>query len=137
MIVFLKKENIAIYCLAYGIAIFRNTSYCNPCIVIHIISPDSCQHTALFTADTTRQRTEKHPIGYHGDHSFPHRRHPTFCLSINACVSSNTFLKTPADTCLSSIKQPSGLGFYQLSHQGAATLMTLHQILPYLCFNCF
>ncbi len=42
-----KIRNIPIYRLAYSIAMYRNISYRNPCIVIRIISPDSCQYTAL------------------------------------------------------------------------------------------
>ncbi len=34
----------------------------------------------------------------HGEHSLRHRWHETLCLSINAFVTSNTFLKKPADT---------------------------------------
>ncbi len=37
-----KIRNIPIYRLA------RNISYRNPCIVIRIVSPDSCQYTALY-----------------------------------------------------------------------------------------
>ncbi len=47
--------------------------------------------------------------GYHGDHSMRHRWRRTFCYSINAFVSSDTFLKTSDDACLSSIKQPLGI----------------------------
>ncbi len=42
-----KIRNIPIYRLAYSIAMYRNISYRNPCIVICIVSPDSCQYTAL------------------------------------------------------------------------------------------
>ncbi len=42
-----KIRNIPIYRLAYSIAMYRNISYRNPCIVIRIVSPDSCQYTAL------------------------------------------------------------------------------------------
>ncbi len=42
-----KIRNIPIYRLAYNIAMYRNISYRNPCIVIRIVSPDSCQYTAL------------------------------------------------------------------------------------------
>ncbi len=42
-----KIRNIPIYRLAYSIAMYRNISYRNPCIVMRIVSPDSCQYTAL------------------------------------------------------------------------------------------
>ncbi len=42
-----KIRNIPIYRLAYSIAMYCNISYRNPCIVIRIVSPDSCQYTAL------------------------------------------------------------------------------------------
>ncbi len=41
-----KIRNIPIYRLAYSIAMYCNISYRNPCIVIRIVSPDSCQYTA-------------------------------------------------------------------------------------------
>ncbi len=48
-----KIRNIPIYRLAYSIAMYRNISYRNPCIVIRIVSPDSCQYTALQKAGTS------------------------------------------------------------------------------------
>ncbi len=47
-----KIRNIPIYRLAYSIAMYRNISYRNPCIVIRIVSPDSCQYTALIYTHT-------------------------------------------------------------------------------------
>ncbi len=46
-----KIRNIPIYRLAYSIAMYRNISYRNPCIVIRIVSPDSCQYTALVSVE--------------------------------------------------------------------------------------
>lgn len=42
-----KKKLNWIYCQAYSIAVYRNTSYRRPCIVIQIVSPNSCQYTLL------------------------------------------------------------------------------------------
>ncbi len=39
----LDWEKIATYRLAYGVAIYHNILYHNFCIMIRIISPDSCQ----------------------------------------------------------------------------------------------
>ncbi len=53
-----KISNIPIYRLAYSIAMYRNISYHNPCIVMRIVSPDSCQNTALLLrADHLLKRT--------------------------------------------------------------------------------
>ncbi len=52
-----KIRNIPIYRLAYSIAMYRNTSYRNPCIVIRIVSPDSCQYTALITTHNVLSRS--------------------------------------------------------------------------------
>ena len=54
MTVFLQlnyfKRN-SIYRCSYSIAIYRNISYRCPCIVIRIVSPDSCQYTPLIWSD--------------------------------------------------------------------------------------
>ena len=45
----IRLKKIAIYRLAYSIAIYCKLLNRNPCIMIRIISPDSCQYTALFS----------------------------------------------------------------------------------------
>ncbi len=46
--------------LAYSIAMYRNISFRNPCIVIRIVLPDSCQYTTLMLILST-QRVVLHP----------------------------------------------------------------------------
>ncbi len=58
-----NMEKKAIYCLAYGTVIYRNISYCNPCIMICIALPHSCRCTALFVLlDWSMLSTENNVI---------------------------------------------------------------------------
>ncbi len=56
-----KIRNIPIYRLAYSIAMYRNISYRNPCIVMRIVSPDSCQYTALIIMKVCKKKKNSLP----------------------------------------------------------------------------
>lgn len=60
MAVLLKlNAKIAVYCLAYSNVIYFSLMNRNPCIMVCIVSPDSCQYTVLLEALKELYETQK------------------------------------------------------------------------------